>query len=218
MQRRRRRNNQKAFRCNEIAASAQRHFGVMRVLADGTRPRQNRGEDAMRQRLWGAIGGGCVVALGLGIGIAPGLAQQDTLRPIPAAECQQIAAKIQAAAGLATSASEDDFIDFVGKAEGRSCHIMATATGLATTDANALMAQIARAFDGWTDDPDRADEGRDAAEKGYVNGARIATIEVSWEPGKGVTCSDQLPLSACKITPQQRLWTAVGDIVEKTGK
>jgi hypothetical protein len=33
---------------------------------------------------------------------------------------------------------------------------------------------------------------------------------------QGVICSEQLPLSACKATPQQRSWTAIVDIVEKT--
>jgi hypothetical protein len=41
---------------------------------------------------------------------------------------------------------------------------------------------------------------------------------VSWEPGPGVVCSDKAPLSACKILPQQKLWTAIVDIVEKPAK
>lgn len=172
-------------------------------------------EDAMRERGVAAFGFAAIAALALA-GAAPAAAQEDALKPIPAAECQQVAARIQAASGLATSVSEDDFIDFFGRAEGRSCHIMATATGLAVTDANALLAQIAKVFDGWRDEPDRADEGADAAEKGFVQGARLATVEVSWEPGKGVTCSEKLPLSACQVTPQQRLWTAIIDVVEKT--
>jgi len=168
----------------------------------------------MPQQVRGGLWLGLAAALGIGAAL-PAAAQQDALRPIPAAECQALAAKIQSAAGLATSVSEDDFTDLVTKAEGRSCHIMATATGLAAADANDMMAQIGKAFPGWRDDPDRADEGRDAAEKGYVDGARIAMVEVSWEPGPGTNCSQQLPLSACKATPQQRLWTAIIDVVEK---
>jgi hypothetical protein len=31
-------------------------------------------------------------------------------------------------------------------------------------------------------------------------------------------CSDKQPLSACKLLPQQKLWTAIVDIVIKPGK
>jgi hypothetical protein len=154
------------------------------------------------------------------LAICPSLAaaQQDALRPIPAAECQQLATKVQAAAGLATSVSEDDFTDLFTKAEGRSCHIMATASGLDAASASDVAAKIGTVFTGWNNEPDRADDGAEEAENGYIQGTRIATVDVSWEPGPGASCSQQLPLSACKITPQQRLWTAIIDVVEKTGK
>jgi len=80
------------------------------------------------------------------------------------------------------------------------------------------LAQIAKVFGDWKDEPTRDAEGADGAEKGLVSGNRIATIQVSWEPGPGVVCSDKQPLSACKILPQQKLWTVIVDIVVKTGK
>jgi hypothetical protein len=170
----------------------------------------------MRRPTSGAVRGGLAVAVF--VLALPAAAQQEALGPIPAAECQDLAGRIHQAVGLATTVSEDDFSDLVGKREGRSCHIMATATGLAAADADALMAQIGTVFAGWRADPDRADPGRDAADKGFVKGDRIAVVEVSWEPPKDAHCSQQLPLSACKIAPQQRLWTAVIDVAEKTGK
>jgi hypothetical protein len=171
----------------------------------------------MPQRVRGAIRVAMVMLPGLCAAI-PAYAQNATLRPLPAAECQDFAGKIQQATGIAAKASEEDFSDVIDGADGRSCHIMGGAAGLAFGDAGELMGRVATVFAGWRDDPARAAPGGDAAEKGFVNGTRIATVQVSWEPGPGVTCSDKEALSTCKVTPQQKLWTVVVDVVEKAGK
>lgn len=141
-----------------------------------------------------------------------------SLRPIAADECQKFAGQIQVAAGFAMKASQDDFTDLTDNSEGRSCHIAGSASDQIFAGPPELTAKIATVFAAWRDDPDRAAEGPDGAEKGYVTGNRIATVNVSWEPGPGVVCSDKQPLSACKILPQQKLWSVIVDIVEKVGK
>jgi len=156
--------------------------------------------------------------LGSAIAVPGARAQEGTLQPIPAAECQQFAAQTQGAVGFAMKASEDDFTDLTDGSDGRSCHIAGSAADQTYGSANDLIAKIATVFGGWRADPARDAAGADGAEKGLVNGNRIATIEVSWEPGPGVTCSDKQPLSACNILPQQKLWTAMIDIVVKPGK
>jgi len=140
------------------------------------------------------------------------------LAPIPAAECQKFAGQIQTATGFKMTAGEDDFTDLSDGAEGRSCHITGSASDQAFATAGELVTKIAAVFGEWRDDPNRAADGPDGAERGYVNGPRIATIDASWEPGPGVICSDKQPLSACHILPQQKLWNVVVDIVEKAGK
>ena len=170
---------------------------------------------AMRCRL----GMGLAMALGAGLlGSAGTRAQGVALQPIPAAECQQFAAQTQGAIGFAMKAGEDDFTDLTDGSDGRSCHIAGSAADQTYGSADDLIAKIATVFGGWRADPARDAAGADGAEKGLVNGNRIATIQVSWEPGPGVTCSDTQPLSACKILPQQKLWTAMIDIVVKSGK
>jgi hypothetical protein len=142
-------------------------------------------------------------------------AAAQTLHPIPAAECQQLAAKAQAAIGIAMRAGEDDFSDVVSRAEGRACHITGSASNLNVASAADLMARLAGVFADWREDPARAEGGADGVEKGYTRGASIATVEVSWEPGPGVTCSDKQPLSACQISPQQKLWNVVIDAASR---
>jgi hypothetical protein len=170
-----------------------------------------------------ALRWGCCI--GIAVGIAFGLwgtraasAQGVTLQPIPAAECQKFAAQTQDAVGFAMKAGEDDFTDLADGSEGRSCHISGSASDQAYGGPAELMAKIGKVFGSWRDDPARTADGADGAEKGFVSGGRIATVQVSWEPGPGVTCSDKQPLSACKILPQQKLWNAVIDIVDKPGK
>jgi hypothetical protein len=161
----------------------------------------------------------CVVGIALGLGGASGVcAEEVTLQPIPAAECQTFASQIQNALGFAMKASEDDFTDLTDGSEGRSCHISGSASDQTYAGPGDLVAKLSKVFGDWRDDPARAAGGPDGAEKGYVKGDRIATIDVSWEPGPGVVCSQQEPLSACKILPQQKLWTAIIDIVVKPAK
>jgi hypothetical protein len=161
----------------------------------------------------------------IAIGLFPSLcglpaarAQGVTLQPIPSAECEKFAGQIKDALGFAMKASEDDFTDLTDGSDGRSCHISGSASDQAFAGPADLVAKVAKVFDGWRDDPARAADGPGGAEKGLVSGNRIATVDVSWEPGVGVVCSDKQPLSACKILPQQKLWTAIVDIVEKPVK
>ena len=157
-----------------------------------------------------------VVAAGLGLLLAPGArAQEGALQPIPAAECATFATQVQTAVGFSMKSSEDDFTDLTDGSEGRSCHIQGSASDQTFAAPGDLVAKIAAAFPGWRAEPARDAEGPGGAEKGYVNGNRIATVQVSWEPGPGATCSDKEPLSACNILPQQKLWTAIVDIVVK---
>jgi hypothetical protein len=167
---------------------------------------------------------GCCVATAVGLalgswGAGSACAQaEDTLKPIPAAECQAFATQIQAVVGFAMAASEDDFTDLTDGSDGRSCHISGSASDQTYAAPGDLVTKIAKVFGDWHDDPVRAADGPDGIEKGLVSGDRIATIDVNWEPGPGVVCSDKQPLSACKVLPQQKLWSAVIDIVVKPGK
>jgi hypothetical protein len=160
----------------------------------------------------------CCVGVVLGLGAMPAAHAQDALRPIPAAECQKFAAQLKDAVGFAMTASEDDFTDLTDGSDGRSCHIAGTASGQTYAGPADLMAKLDRVFADWREEPARAAAGSGGAEKGVVSGNRIATLQVSWEPGPGVTCSDKEPLSSCKILPQQKLWNAAVDIVVKAGK
>ena len=166
------------------------------------------------KRRW-TYGVGAVAALALGMGTAHAA---GTLQPVPPAECQAFAAQAKAATGFAMSAGEDDFTDLADGSEGRACHISGSASDQTFAAPGDLAAKLAAAFPGWTRDPSRDADGPGGTEQGLVNGNRIATIQVSWEPGAGVTCSDKEPLSACKILPQQKLWTAIVDVVVKGGR
>ena len=169
----------------------------------------------LRGRVFIGIAAGLAAAL---LAPAAGRAQDAALKPIPAADCQRFATQLQAAVGFAMSAGEDDFTDLTDGSDGRACHISGSASDQTYAAPGELADKIAKVFGDWKDDPARGAGGPDGAEKGLVSGDRIATIEVSWEPGPGVSCSDKEPLSACKILPQQKLWTAIVDIVVKGGK
>jgi hypothetical protein len=175
-----------------------------------------RGELAMKRYCRALFGGLLTLLLCAGGGAA--WAQDAALKPISAAECQKYAAQAQGVTGFAMKASEEDFTDVSDGSDGRSCHIAGSASGQSFTVPSELMGKIAAVFGEWKDEPARDAAGADGAEKGFVSGSRIATVQVSWEPGPGVSCSEKQPLSACKIQPQQKLWTAIVDIVEKAGK
>ena len=157
-----------------------------------------------------------VAAIVLAIGLWGNAASaQNALHPIPAAECQSFAGQIQGAVGFAMKAGEDDFTDLANGAEGRSCHIAGSAANQNVASPRDLVTKIAAAFSAWRDDPSRDADAPDGSTRGFLSGNRIAELDVSWEPGPGVTCSDKQPLSACNVAPQQKLWNIVVDIVEK---
>ena len=163
------------------------------------------------------------IAAGIWLGIAataPAWAEDDVLKPIPAEECQKFAVQLQDATGIPMKAGEDDFSDINNGDDGRSCHIAGSASDKTFDNPDDVMTMIGKVFAEWHEDPDRADSGPDGADDGYTSGNRLAVVGVSWEPGPGVTCSDKEPLASCKITPQQKLWTATADImtVEKAAK
>jgi hypothetical protein len=172
----------------------------------------------MSSRWIGCIG--IVTGIWLGVtGAGPAWAEDDdVLKPIPAAECQKFATQLQDATGIPMKADEDDFSDINTGDDGRSCHIAGTAADKTFANPDEVMEKIGKVFGDWHEDPDRADSGPDGADDGYTSGNRIAVLGASWEPSPGITCSDKEPLSACKILPQQRLWTVTADIVEKVGK
>jgi len=163
------------------------------------------------------VGSGAAIAFGLGLALwgAAGHAQLATLQPIPPADCRKFAAQAQAAVGFAMTAGEDDFTDLTDGSDGRSCHISGSAANQNYGAPAELAARVGQAFGDWKEDPARAADASSGLEKGLVSGNRIATIQVSWEPGPGAICSDKEPLSACRITPQQKLWNVVIDIVVK---
>jgi hypothetical protein len=161
------------------------------------------------------------IVLGWGLwlcAVGAAQAQEATLRPIPAPECQKFATQLQAALGFTMTAGEDDFTDLTDGSDGRSCHISGSASDQTYAAPADLARKMAAAFSDWKQDPARAADAPSGTEMGLVSGSRIATIEVNWEPGPGAICSDKEPLSACKILPQQKLWNTVVDIVEKGGK
>ncbi|HWD59027.1 MAG TPA: hypothetical protein VG308_12145 [Stellaceae bacterium] len=169
-------------------------------------------------RGWGWSAGVLAMALVCGAAPPPARAQDAGLKPIPGGECQKFADLTKDAAGFAMTAGEDDFTDLADGSDGRSCHISGSAADQTYADPAALMAKIEKVFADWKNDPARAAGGPDGAEAGLTSGDRLATIQVSWEPGPGISCSDKEPLSACHMLPQQKLWNVVVDIVVKGGK
>jgi hypothetical protein len=170
---------------------------------------------ALHRAFFVSIAAGLALCLG---GVSTAQAQEDALKPIPAAECQKFAGQAQEALGFPMKAGEDDFTDLTDGSDGRACHISGSASDQTYGAPSEPAAKLAKLFGDWKTDPARDADGPDGAEKGYVSGNRIATIQVNWEPGPGVVCSDKQPLSACKILPQQKLWSAMIDIAEKAGK
>jgi hypothetical protein len=163
----------------------------------------------------GIAAGIAAAAVALICGVHAASAQEDTLKPIPVDECQKFAARLQESVGIPMKAEEDDFSDINTREDGRSCHITGSASNKTFANPDDVMALMAKPFGDWKEDEERADSGPGGADKGFLNGNRLAVLDVSWEPAPGVTCSDKEPLSECKVTPQQRLWTAIIDIVQK---
>ena len=128
--------------------------------------------------------------------------------PVSLAVCQTLqAAAAQSLAVNFTLEADAPFSDPVSAATGRGCTLTATGTGTDFSDPGQIVADLVKAFVGWTEQIDYQAGGPTGAATGMTRDTGLLLISAQWSPAPGVQCPSDQPISACNLTPAQKHYT-----------
>ncbi len=127
--------------------------------------------------------------------------------PIPADACATIKADAEQALGVAFTPAEAPFFDAIRQEGGRGCQLTATGTGADFSSPRAVADALKAALVGWEEDMQYAADGPTGAGIGLTRDAALLLILAEWTPDPAAKCPNDQPISACKLTPEQQLYT-----------
>jgi hypothetical protein len=132
----------------------------------------------------------------------------DKYEPVDPSVCQILQEAAAGATGL--EFYRDDvapFLDTIGGEAGKGCHIFAVTDGAHISDPNAaLQTLMGSAGAGWTEQPGYQAGGPTGAATAMVRDMALMKINVLWEPDRIVACPAGQPISACPLTPEQKIY------------
>jgi hypothetical protein len=136
--------------------------------------------------------------------------------PVSPAVCQTLQ-EIAAQAVPATFTLEADapFTDTVSGATGRGCTLTAKGTGRDFASPGEVTAKLAGAFAGWTEQPAYQADGPTGSATALTRDMGLLLISVNWTPAPEAKCPADQPISACDLTPEQKLYTLTLQAAQK---
>ena len=136
------------------------------------------------------------------------------------AECTDVQGQLSQALGVEVNRGTGvaSFSDLSG-GTGESCQLTVTGTGAQFTnmvDTAALIRQTL-SDNGWTVDEQYAADSPTGTMGGLRRDNQLAAYSVQWQPGAGVTCPADQPISACAetLTPEQMDYRITVDLAQQ---
>ncbi|MBX3016233.1 MAG: DUF333 domain-containing protein, partial [Caldilineaceae bacterium] len=127
--------------------------------------------------------------------------------PLPTDACQTIQTDAETALGVAFTAAEAPFFDYVNQEGGTGCQLTASGTGVEFSNPTAVIDALKAALVGWEEDPQYASGGPTGAGSGLTRDAALLLLLAEWTPDPAANCPDDQPIAACELTPEQQLYT-----------
>ncbi|MBP7689884.1 MAG: hypothetical protein KA765_18345 [Thermoflexales bacterium] len=135
--------------------------------------------------------------------------------PLPLAECQSLQASAsQTLKFQFTLNPQGGFSDYRGL-YGYGCTLTAVGTAADFADPGTVVADLAKAFTGWTEDPMGAANGPTGASISLTRNTDLMHIRANWWTKLGVNCPQDQPIAACPLTPEQKEYTVVVEVAKK---
>ncbi len=150
-----------------------------------------------------------------------GDAPTTSLQPLTMEVCDgEAQAMAHALNVLEVTQSEEPLVDPMNGLIGTGCESRVRGTGVQFSSPNAVVKSLGRMLkeEGWTEDPMMAASGPTGIGVGYRKGSQICMATARWEPDASANCSKAEPISACAVTPEQKLYTVAlnfGEVVTK---
>lgn len=128
-------------------------------------------------------------------------------RPLPADACAALKAEAEGALGVSFSMAEAPFFDYLSQEGGSGCQLTATGTGVDFDSPSAVVDTLKALFAGWQEEMLYAAGGPTGAGIGMTRDDALLLIMAHWTPDPTANCPVDQPISACELTPEQRLYT-----------
>jgi len=138
----------------------------------------------------------------------PTVEPSGALQPLEAATCGSLADALGQALGVTMERAEAPFEDYISGQTGRGCRMTAGGTGLDFKDLATIVSALGEVFEarGWQADIEYEAAGPTGEAGAYRKGNALCLWEAMWEPSKEAKCPPDKPISACKLSPEQKLY------------
>ncbi len=90
---------------------------------------------------------------------------------------------------------------------GQSCNLTAHGTGIDFSDPVQPVTKLVSAFQGFTEQPQYMASGPTGYGTAVTRDMALVVISARWSPAPEAQCPSDQPISACNVTPQQKLYT-----------
>lgn len=128
--------------------------------------------------------------------------------PVTADVCATIQELASQAVGLDfTMQASAAFTDSISGESGQGCTLTATTDGTKISDPNDALSKLVAGMMGWTEDTQYQAGGPTGAATGLRRDMGLMLISVGWTPSADANCSQDQPISACDLKPEQHLYT-----------
>ncbi len=142
----------------------------------------------------------------------------QAFHPLAKEVCDALANELAAAVGAKTPATwtEAPFQDYASGKSGTGCHIEFTGTEATFISVSNAFDSLSGVFRGraWTEDQAYQAGGPTGIGSGFRKDQALAIVGVIWHPAPGTNCPSDQPISACPLTPEQKLYTLTVDVAE----
>lgn len=147
-----------------------------------------------------------------------GAAQAAVLEPPIAEVCNGMAQVLMQSVTVEVtqSAAPVPITDPVTMASGMACRATATGTGEQFAGPDETMKALAAVLTsgGWQEDMNLEAGGPTAVGKGFRSGEIVCLAVAGWQPDASANCASDKPISECKVTPAQQLYTVTLDCAQ----
>jgi len=138
----------------------------------------------------------------------------ELYEPLPQSVCQEMQAVAAEALGVAVERADSvPFLDPLAREAGQGCRLTAGGTGETFSDPQSVVNTLEGSVGlGWTPQPAYQADGPTGRAIGLVRDMALMLIQAGWMPAEGVECPADQPITACDLTPAQRVYAIQVDV------
>lgn len=135
--------------------------------------------------------------------------------PLPLEECQSVKAAVEEALGLTLEQSQGPFYDGRNSLGGEGCHLEFIGAGMPFADSQEVFDKIAAALPEWTEDTSYQAGGSTGVASALSRDNQLMLVSILWDLAEGADCPQDLPITMCELTPEQKMYVIYLDAAQK---